>query len=179
MMRLPYRFLLVVYSLIMIILAGFAISLALGWTEPFYFLPGFFTVPANRWGVGIVSFFLLLMAFQLLLVVLRGQREHEITVQETGLGRIEIAAPALENLIRRAARQIRDVREVKPVLRYSRDGLAVFLNLNVNPEANLPAVSQTVQQVIQDYLEEKAGIRVLQVRVRIGSVSLEQRARVE
>ncbi|MDH7576223.1 MAG: alkaline shock response membrane anchor protein AmaP [Bacillota bacterium] len=178
-MRLPYRFLLAIFSLVIIVLAGLVLACALGWTEPFALLPVFFAVPVNRWGAGIVSAFLILMSLQLLAVLLRRGREREVIIQETGLGRVEIAASALENLIRRAARQVREVREVKPVLRYDRDGLTISLHLNVNPEANLPAVSQAVQQVIQDYLEEKAGVRVLQVQVRIESISLEQRARVE
>lgn len=177
-MRLPYRFLLGVFSLIIAIFAILFLALAVGWRLPLAYIDAFLAVSANRWGIGIISGFVLLMSLQLLVVSLRTRREREVIVQETGLGRIEITAPALENLIRRAARQIREIREVRPILRYSRDGLHVFLRLGVSPEANIPVVSQDVQQVIRDYLEEKAGIRPYQIQVLIESVSFEARARV-
>jgi uncharacterized alkaline shock family protein YloU len=40
-------------------------------------------------------------------------------------------------------------------------------------------ISQEVQEVVQNYLEEKAGIHVRQVQVLIEGVSSESRARVE
>lgn len=177
--HLPYRFLLVVFSLIVFVSYGIAIALLLGWTIPTNFMSAFKADPANRWGAIVTCVFILIMSLQLLSTAFRRRREHEIIIQETGLGRVEIAATALENVIRRAARQVRDVREVKPVLRCDRDGLGIFLHLNVNPEAHIPSVTQEIQQIVQEYLEEKVGVHVIQVGVRVDSVSIEPRARVE
>ncbi len=177
--HLPYRVLLVFFSLIVFVSSCVAIALLLGWTFPTNLVSAFKADPANRWGAIITCVFLLIMSLQLLSTAFSRRREHEIIIQETGLGRVEIAASALENLIRRAARQVRDVREVKPVLRCDRDGLGISLHLNVNPEAHIPSVTEEIQQIVQEYLEEKAGVRVIQVGVRVDSVSVEPRARVE
>ena len=64
-------------------------------------------------------------------------------------------------------------------MRYEKEGVAVSLRLNVSPDADLPAISQSVQGVVQNYLEEKAGIHVRQVQVLIENVSFESRARVD
>jgi uncharacterized alkaline shock family protein YloU len=74
---------------------------------------------------------------------------------------------------------VREIREIRPLLRYENGGVAVDLRLNVSPEANLPAVSHDVQEAVQNYLEEKAGIQVRQVQVLIEGVSFESRTRVE
>lgn len=177
--RLTYRILLAVYSLIVLICAAIALALLFGWVFPYSMISVFKTDPAIRWGAIATSVFLLIMSFQLFSTAISKRREQKIIIQETGLGRIEIAASALENLIRRAARQVRDIREVRPVLRYDREGLGIFLHLNVNPEAHLPSITQEIQQIVQDYLEKKAGVRVVQVGVRVESVSVEPRLRVE
>lgn len=174
-----YRFILVFFVLVTLAVAVAAVALAFGWTEPAGSLDAFLAVPINRWGVAVVGVVLILVSLQSLFLAFRTSRHREVIIQESGLGRVEIAASALEDLIRRAARQARDVREVKPVLRNDREGLSISLRLNINPEANLPAVSREVQELVQDYLEEKAGVHVLQVSVQIESVSVEPRARVE
>jgi uncharacterized alkaline shock family protein YloU len=51
--------------------------------------------------------------------------------------------------------------------------------MNVNPDANLPEVSQNVQEIIQEHLEKKAGVHVSQVQVLIQSVAADLRSRVD
>lgn len=178
-MRPPYRFFLVLFALIVLILAVCAFAIALGWSFPLTYLSTFLAVPDNRWGAALVSAFLVLIAVWILCTVVQRPREHEVIIRESLLGKIKIATTALESLIRRAARQVRDVREVRPVLRYDREGLVVVLQMNVNPDANLPDVSQDVQDKVQEYLEKKAGIQVHQVQVLIQSVTADSRLRVE
>ncbi|MGB9792086.1 MAG: alkaline shock response membrane anchor protein AmaP [Thermacetogeniaceae bacterium] len=174
-----YRILLVLYSIIVLFCAGVAIALLLGWTYPLSMISVFQADSSSRWGAIAISGFLVIMSFQLLAYATARQHEQKIIIDETRLGRIEIAASAIESLIRRAARQVRDIREVRPVLRYEQEGLGLFLHLSVNPEAHLPSVTQEIQQIVQEYLEEKAGVRVLQVDVRVENVSVEPRPRVE
>lgn len=178
-MRLPYRFFLIVFTLVILILAGCAFAVALGWYLPLTYLGTFLAVPDNRWGVAVASALLVLMAIWILGMAVQRPRQREVVIRETLLGKIEIAATALESLIRRAARQVQDVREVRPVLRSDREGLVVFLHMNVNPDANLPDISQEVQEKVQDYLEKKAGVQVSRVQVLIQSVAADQRLRVE
>lgn len=178
-MRLPFRFLFVVFSLLVIFLTGMVVALAFEWAIPLQYLVAFFAEPSNRWGLMVVCVFIIIMALQIMVVALKTHREIGVIVQETGLGKVEISAPALENLIRRAVRQVREVRDIKPVLRYMREGLAVLLHVHVMPDSRLPEVSQEVQKLVQEYLEDKVGIKVLQVEVRIDSVSSESRLRVE
>lgn len=178
-MRPPYRFFLMLFALIVLILAVCAFAIALGWTLPLTYVSAFLAVPDNRWGVALVSAFLVLMAVWILCTVIQRPREHEVIIQESLLGKIKIAVPALESLIRRAARQVRDIREVSPVLRYDREGLVVVLQMNINPDANLPEVSQDVQDKVQQYLEKKAGLQVHQVQVLIQSITADSRLRVE
>jgi uncharacterized alkaline shock family protein YloU len=180
-MRLPYRFFLVIQALVVLIFTAFGLALLYGWSQPVGYLKDFTTVPANRWGLLAVGIILILISLYLIIAAFRasGGGRQAIIIQETGLGRVEIAAEAVEDLICRASRQLREIREVRPVLQVNIDGLTITLHLNVIPDADLPVVTKEVQQIVQQYLEEKAGVRVLQIMVRVDSVSLGNRPRVE
>ncbi len=175
-----YRFLSAIFAILAMFFAVIVLALALGWATPQEYVQVFPAIMDNRWIVGVVCVLVILLALGLIMAAARGPRRYrELMIQETEYGRVDISASALEDMIRRASRQIREIREVKPGLRYGRDGVTVNLRLNVNPEADLPVISQSIQGVVQNYLEEKAGIHVRQVQVLIESVSFESRARVE
>lgn len=179
-MQSAYRFLSVIFALLAIIFAGLVLSLVLGWMIPQQYLQSLLLISDNRWIIGIVSGLVILLALGLIVAAGRGPRHYrELMIQDTGLGRVDISVPALEDLIRRASRQVREIREIRPLLRYEKDGVVVSLHLNVSPEAKLPVISQEVQEAVKNYLEEKAGIHVIQVQVLVASVSFESRTRVE
>ncbi len=175
-----HRFLSSIFAILTIIFAGIVLALALGWVIPQEYLQSVLSISDNRWIIGVVSGLVILLALYMIVVASRGTGQHrELMIQDTSLGRVDISVPALEDLIRRASRQVREIREIRPVLQYEKDGVVVVLHLNVSPDANIPVITQEVQEAVKNYLEEKAGIRVLQVQVLVASVSFESRARVE
>jgi len=51
---------------------------------------------------------------------------------------------------------------------------AVFL-----PDQNIPEISQQLQQQVKDYLQEAAGLDIIEVKVMVQNVSHEAKVRVE
>jgi uncharacterized alkaline shock family protein YloU len=179
-MKPVYRLLSAVFAILGIVFAGIVLALTLGWVIPQEYVLSFMVITDNRWIIGVGCVLVILLAINLIVVACRGPRRYrELMIQETGFGRVDISAPALEDMIRRASRQVREIREIQPVLHYEKDGMTIDLNLNVSPDTNIPAISREVQEVVQHYLEEKAGINVRQVQVLIKGVSFESRAKVE
>ncbi|MGB4503288.1 MAG: alkaline shock response membrane anchor protein AmaP [Syntrophaceticus sp.] len=178
-MRRQHLFFLAIFALIIIFISGCVFAVALDWLQPLSQVDNFLAVPGNRMGTAAGSAFLLLLALWALVSAFRVPRERDVIIQESGLGRVEITTSALESLIRRAARDVREVRDVKPVLRADQDGLVVILQMNINPDANLPDVSQDVQEIVQEHLEKRAGVQVSKVQVIIQSVAADIRPRVE
>lgn len=179
-MQPAHRLLSAVFAIIAMVFAGIALAFALGWAVPQAYLQSFLAVADNRWIIGAVSALVIVLALYLIATAGRGTGHYrELMIQDTSYGRVDISAPALEDMIRRASRQIREIREIRPLLHYENGGVAVDLRLNVSPEANLPVVSHEVQAAVQNYLEERAGIQVRQVQVLIEGVSFESRTRVE
>ena len=179
-MRSAYRLLSAVFAIIGMVFAATVLALALGWATPQEYAQAILVVKENLLVAGVICVLVILLALSLIVIAVRGQRRsRELMIQDTSYGRVDVSVLALEDMIRRATRQIREIRDVKPQLSYEKDGIIVNLRLNVSPDTDLPAISQSAQEVVQNYLEEKAGIHVRQVQVLIEGVSFESRARVE
>jgi hypothetical protein len=178
-MRQQNLFFLIIFTLIILFLSGCALAVALGWSQPLEQIEYFLSAAENRWGLAAGSAFFVVLSLWSLLAAFRRPREREVIIRESGLGKIQISAAALENMIRRSVRDMREVREVKPVLRFDQDGLVISLHMSVNPDANLPEVSQDVQGIVQEHLEKNAGVQVSKVQVLIQSVASKTSPRVE
>jgi uncharacterized alkaline shock family protein YloU len=179
-MQPAYRVLSVIFAILVIAFAAVLLALATGWVIPQAYLQSFLSIPNNLWLIGTVGVILILLGLLLIAMSLQGERRPpELLIEDAGLGRVEISMTALHDMILRASRKIRETREIRPVLRYEKGGVAVTLHLKVNPDANVPEVSRELQQEVQSYLEEKAGIHVKRLRVLVGGVSYEARTKVE
>jgi amino acid transporter len=179
-MRPVYRFLSFIFAILGIALAAIVLALALGWVIPQTYLQSFLSIPNNIWIIGLASGVVILLGLLLIAMSLQGERRpRELLIETAALGRVEISATALHDMVLRASRHIREIREIRPVLRYEKDGVAVTLYLKVNPDANVPEVSRALQQEVQNYLEEKAGIHVNRLQVMVEGVSYEARTKVE
>lgn len=177
-MRRQHLFFQIISSVILILLSGYALAVALG-LFTLGQVEALLAVSGNKWGLAAGSVVILLFAVWALIDTFRRPSERDVIIHESGLGRVEITDSALENLIRRAARDVREVRDVKPILCTDQDGLVVKLHMNVNPDANLPDISQDVQELVRERLEKSAGVQVSKVQVLIQSVAAEVRPRVE
>ena len=175
-----YRALSVIIAILAIIFAVVTLALNLGWVIPQAYLQSYLSITSNRWIIDVASGLVILLALLLIVISVRGERRtRELLIENAALGRVDISVTALHDMILRASRHIREIREIRPVLRYEKEGVAVTLHLKVNPDANIPEVARELQQEVQNYLDEKAGIHVHRLQVLVEGVSYEARAKVE
>ncbi len=173
------RLLLVVYALVLVALSLLALIMAAGWTTPIDYLQFAFSHTNTRWAVGIVSALLLLVGLNLLFVNFHRRPGLPSVVHHTELGEIRVSITALENLVHRAARKVAGVKEIKPRIRPTGEGVMVLLEAVFLPDQNIPEISQQLQQQVKDYLQEAAGLDIIEVKVMVQNVSHEAKVRVE
>jgi uncharacterized alkaline shock family protein YloU len=179
-MQPAYRLLSVIFAILALILAAVLLAITLGWVIPQAYLQSFLSIYDNRWIVGIVSSVVILLALLLIAMGVRGRpRLRELLIQDSALGRVDISEAALQDMVLRTARHIREIRDIKSFLRHERRGLVVTLHLKVHPDANIPELSQEVQLEVQKRLAEKAGIHVQNVQVLVENVFNEYRPKLE
>lgn len=178
-MSLADRVFLTFYSLCLAVLSLVVVAMASGWEGPLSGLQAGLADPQGRWVLGVLGVVFFAFSVRFLTLGVRSQRGPRSVVHETALGDVSVSLGAVENLVRRVARQCAGVRDVRGWVRYGPAGLAVDLRLVVSPDVNIPKTSEEVQKTVSQYVREVVGVAVAQVRVTVENIGTEPRRRVD
>jgi uncharacterized alkaline shock family protein YloU len=85
---------------------------------------------------------------------------------------------AIENAVRRAAREVKGVRESSTRVDGDADGLTVSIDVAVSADENIPAVSQQIQVALKEQLRDLVGVPVTHVQVNVKDTSGGARSRL-
>ena len=124
----------------------------------------------------IVAFAVLVAVAVLLFIVAfsRTKRPSRIKVATDEGSEIEIALSAIENVVRRAANSVPQVKGLTTALNVVNDGLNVDLNVTVPTDEALPAVGPAVRQAVTEQVSAMTGVVHRKVRVQVVKVSDKQ-----
>jgi len=170
--------LLALYSLLIMAIAIFIAAVSF---EPVYLtvFSNYLSSNTGRITAAIVSLLFFIMGFKTLLSSFSKKMPQLISIQTTDLGAVNITVTALDHLVSKAAKQIKEVKEIKSKVKPQTDGVLIFLNAGVSTESNLPFVTRELQDTIKGYIEQIAGINVLEVKVLVNYITQETKLRVE
>ncbi|MDW7651455.1 MAG: alkaline shock response membrane anchor protein AmaP [Bacillota bacterium] len=112
----------------------------------------------------------LIAAVLLLVISLRRSECVETLLQAGPLGEVRICFKAVENLVLKAARGIKGVRETKTRIVASDNGLIIFLRAVTYPDQNIPQVTAELQAAVKEYVESTTGSGVAEIKVMIENV---------
>ncbi|MGI6435114.1 MAG: alkaline shock response membrane anchor protein AmaP [Syntrophomonadaceae bacterium] len=158
------RFVLFLYNLLLLALAGILLAAALNRSEPLAYLQAALATPENRLMVGIAALLLLAATLAVLLSMFKKEPRLEKVVIKQGLqGEIAITVPAIKVLIMKAIKQVEGVRDIRSRVAQSAEGLVVNLHMAVNPELSVPDLSQQIQSAVKQYLQETGGLQVAEI----------------
>lgn len=138
------------------------------------------TNPSLRWIVTLVSAVLTIAGIYLLGMAFRWEQQSgAAVVTQSSLGDISITLNAFESLVRRSAKQVEGVRDLKPSVVAGRDGINIRLRVTTMPEVNIPQVSDQLQETVKHQVEALTGVQVQNVKVVVEDISYDLRTRVE
>jgi len=179
-MKLSHRILLIAYPVFIMILSGAAVLLAVGWPQPLNILLTTMMRDFNaRIILGAAFAVIFLISFRLFIENFDKEGQTISTIKETPLGEVRITLSTLEGLVVRSAGRVKGVREVKPRLKITKEGLMVFVNTSISPEVSMPLVSDELQQVVKDTLEQIAGVKIAQIKIFIDGLGVDKKSRVD
>jgi len=179
-MRIFDRVVLAVYTLTLDVFAVIFVLMAFGWRVPLDIVRTSLENAQGRWLVGLISSFYLAMSLRLIVYAFRRKYAGQAVVHDTSLGEVRISLDGIENLVRKVARQVQGVREVRGNVQMSPDGLRVSLSIVMSPDISIPSVSSEVQTTVKSYVRNVVGVEVAEVRVQVENITAEvRRSRVE
>lgn len=171
------RIVLSMYTLALAGLSGLMIVVAIlpDRVQPQRWLEDALITPSGRWWVGFIGAVFFSVSMRLIYVAFKRSGGGQPVVHETGLGVVAISLDAVENLIRKTARSIKGVREVKAIVTHRKDGLAVHLTATISPEVSIPQVSEEIQNSVRQYVKRVVGVELADVRIAVENIANESR----
>lgn len=115
---------------------------------------------------GLSGVLLILINFSFAQLMLgRLQREKTIAFS-TASGQVTVALSAIEDLIRRLAGIIPEIKELKPDVIANKKGIIVDIKVVLRSEANIPELTQRLQEITRSKIQEVLGVEE-QIIIRI------------
>ncbi len=121
--------------------------------------------------LGLSGLLLILISFSFAQLILgRFQRERTIAFA-TASGEVTIALSAVEDLIKRLAGVIPEIKELRPDVIASKKGILVDLRVILRSEANIPELTSRLQEITKSKIQEVLGLEE-QIIVKIHVVKI-------
>jgi len=162
-----WKSILTIYNLFLVAISALIVALALGYPEPWNWINQAFGTLQNRWISGGVGVLLAATGIGLMVQSFKTVPETEVVVQESSTGQVVITIPAIKQIVLKAVKLVEGVREARPEVKNSQDGVVVSLALLVNPDYKIPEMTASVQEKVRTMLEEVGGLRVAEVRIKV------------
>ena len=135
--------------------------------------------PNSKIIVGLSGLLLILISFSFAQLILgRFQREKTIAFT-TSSGEVTIALSAVEDLIRRLAGIIPEIKELRPDVIVTKKGIIVDLRVVLKSEANIPELTARLQEITRSKIQEVLGVEeqiIIKIHV-IKIISMEEKER--
>ncbi|MHB1315569.1 MAG: alkaline shock response membrane anchor protein AmaP [Christensenellales bacterium] len=123
------------------------------------------------------STLILLILIRLLVAVFSRPLERSILLRVTQNGIVRVSLDTLDDLTQKHARSITYVRDVKSRIVPVKESIRIFLKLSLTPEADIPAVTSSLQESMKEYITRYSGVPVLDVQVYVENTSINLKAR--
>ncbi|OQB11364.1 MAG: hypothetical protein BWY16_00622 [Candidatus Omnitrophica bacterium ADurb.Bin205] len=121
---------------------------------------------------GLSGLLLVLISFSFAQLILgRLQREKTIAFS-TASGEVTIALSAVEDLIRRLAGVIPEIKELRPDVIANKKGIIVDLRVILNKEVNIPELTSRLQEIARSRIQEVLGVEEqIVVKIHVAKIA--------
>jgi uncharacterized alkaline shock family protein YloU len=159
---------LVVYNLIILLIAAVAVCMAAGVSGPLTYINAAFITSESRMAVGGVALIILIIAIITMGMLLKRKRPADSVVVDSNLsGQVSITIPAINVIIMKAVKKVDGIKDIRPVVTSKPDGLLIYLHMMINPERNVPEMSQSIQSIVKEHIEKIVGLHVAEIKILV------------
>lgn len=131
-----------------------------------------FVEGVSLWWPIAIGVVLLLLGLLLIVAAFKKRRQpKQVCVTSKDGGTVFIALQAVDNVVRKAASGVAGVRNVNSKLDMARDGLHIYLDITMPPDASVPATGAEVRQQVSRQLDSMVGITAQEIKVSISNLS--------
>lgn len=138
------------------------------------FVPDFIASTYNSWQAGIVNLMILVMALLVIYPYFTDKKFKSTKLLSSESGDITITISALSNLIKDRIKEKEKIDNIKVKLEEQEEALKIILSGDLTVPGDLPAISESIQHDLKNYIKDTTGIKVAKVQIRIDNVKKEK-----
>jgi len=130
----------------------------------------------SRIVIGLSGALLILISFSFAQIILgKFQREKTIAFT-TASGQVTISLSAVEDLIRRLAGIIPEVKELRPNVVANKKGIIVEMRVVLRSEANIPELTSRLQDITKSKIQEVLGVdEQIIIRIHVSKIAHDEK----
>ncbi|MCX5693914.1 MAG: alkaline shock response membrane anchor protein AmaP [Candidatus Omnitrophica bacterium] len=130
----------------------------------------------SRIVIGLSGALLILISFSFAQIILgKFQRERTIAFT-TSSGQVTISLSAVEDLIRRLAGIIPEVKELRPNVVANKKGIIVEMRVVLRSEANIPELTGRLQDITKTKIQEVLGVdEQIIIRIHVAKIAHDEK----
>jgi len=130
----------------------------------------------SRVVIGLSGVLLILISFSFAQIILgKFQREKTIAFT-TSSGQVTISLSAVEDLIRRLAGIIPEVKELRPNVVANKKGIIVQMRVVLRSEANIPELTSRLQDITKSKIQEVLGVdEQIIIRIHVAKIAHDEK----
>jgi uncharacterized alkaline shock family protein YloU len=130
----------------------------------------------SRVVIGLSGALLILISFSFAQIILgKFQREKTIAFT-TSSGQVTISLSAVEDLIRRLAGIIPEVKELRPNVVANKKGIIVEMRVVLRSEANIPELTSRLQDITKSKIQEVLGVdEQIIIRIHVAKITHDEK----
>jgi len=130
----------------------------------------------SRLAMGLSGLLLILISFSFAQIILgKFQREKTIAFT-TSSGQVTISLSAVEDLIRRLAVIIPEVKELRPNVVANKKGIVVEMRVVLRSEANIPELTSRLQEITKSKIQEVLGVdEQIIIRIHVAKIAHDEK----
>jgi len=126
--------------------------------------------------IGLTGLLLILVSFSFAQIILgRFQREKTIAFS-TSSGQVTISLSAVEDLIRRLAGIIPEIKELRPNVVANKKGIIVDMRVILRSEGNIPELTTRLQDITKAKIQEVLGLEEqIIIRIHVAKIAHDEK----
>ena len=168
-----------VYTLIFSIIGGFLIALSLRTEslDSIINLMSYLSQTSNiRLTIALTGLFLILINISIAQLSIGKLRKHKTIAFENPNGQVTISLVAIEDYIKKLTHNMTEIKDMKSNISAGRSGIEVVSKAVLYSDANIPEITEKIQNAIKYRLQEMLGIEET-VAVKIHVIKVVERSK--
>jgi uncharacterized alkaline shock family protein YloU len=98
------------------------------------------------------------------------QREKTIAFENPD-GQVTISLSAIEDFIKRALKQLPEVKELRPLVRAGKKGITIISRVTLFSDINIPETTEKIQNIVKTRVQDMLGVEEpVNIKVHVGKI---------